>query len=396
MRRTQHTLSGVEVQHLAGQLLAPLLGTWPVVRKCTRDIAIAVLSYAAARITSLYDACARLTGAPDSDTVRARLAEQVVDRDTLDRRLHGVLRVARPRCLRRGRWIIAIDTTLIPYHGQPFEDDEEIFRSQPKHGTTHFHCYATAVLIRHGLRFTLAVLPVSKGTPMAQVVRQLRRRIVAAGIKIKLFLLDRGFNNAAVVRYLQAARQPFITPQAVHGTVPKGGVLTGLRAIRANHRTGWTRYAWQPHKQRRVSVDLCVLRRTRADRHGHRAFLYACWGVRRNPAHVYQVYRSRFGVETSYRQMNQIRIRTSTRNPALRLLFVAVALLLRNLWVWLHWAVLAAPRRGCREVRVARLRLRTMVNWLLHLVEQTLGFSDETCADHPPDQPLIANMRLNP
>jgi hypothetical protein len=396
MRRSQHTVSAVEVQHLATQLLSPLLGRWPPVRTCTRQIVIAVLLYAASRITSIYDACARLTGAPDADTVLGHLAEQVVDRDTLDRRLQAVLRASLPRSLRRGRWIIAIDTTLIPYHGRPFENDDEIFRGQPKHGTTHFHCYATAVIIRHGLRFTLAVLPVSKGTPMCDVVRELRRRIVAAGIKIKLFLLDRGFNNAGCVRYLQAARQPFIMPQAVHGKAPKDGVLSGLRAVRAHHRTGWTRYSWKPSKERRVSVDLGVLRRARADRRGHRAFLYACWGVRRTPTDVYRVYRSRFGVETSYRQMNQIRIRTCTRNPALRLLFVVVALLLRNLWAWLHWVGLAAPRRGCREVRLARLRLRTMVNWLLHLVEQTLGFSDQTCADHPPDQPLMARLHLRP
>ncbi len=32
------------------------------------------------------------------------------------------------------------------------------------------------------------------------------------------------------------------------------------------------------------------------------------------------------------------RIRTCTRDPLLRLLYVAVALLLpRNIWVWLHW-----------------------------------------------------------
>jgi IS4 transposase len=102
----------------------------------------------------------------------------------------------------------------------------------------------------------------------------------------------------------------------------------------------------------------------------------------------------RFGVETSYRQMNQLRIRTCTRNPTLRLLFVAVALLLRNLWAWLHWAVLAQPRWGGRRVRLQRLRLRAMANWLLHLAEQMLGWLDQTLADHPPDQPLVTRLRL--
>ena len=396
MRHPHHTLTAAAVHHLSSQLLAPLLGVWPVVRTCTLDVALAVLAYAAARITSVTDACARLLAAPDSDTVLAHLARQVRDLPTLDRRLRAVLAASLPRALRRGRWVVAIDTTLLPYHGECFRTPDEIFRSQPKSGTTHFHCYATAVVVRHGLRFTLAVRPVPHRTPMADVVRELRRRVVAAGVHPKLLLLDRGFNNAGVVRYLQSARQPFVMPQAVHGKAPTSGVLTGLRAIRATHPTGWTRYSWTPQGERRVSVDLCVLRRRRRDRRGHRTFLYACWGVGRRPADVSRVYRTRFGVETSYRQMNQLRVRTTTRNPALRLLFVAVALLLRNLWAWLHWCVLAEPRRGGRRVRLERLRLRVMVNWLLHLAECWLGWADHTHADHPPDQPLMANRRRWP
>ena len=38
-----------------------------------------------------------------------------------------------------------------------------------------------------------------------------------------------------------------------------------------------------------------------------------------------EVYRGRFGVETSYRQMNQCRARTCTRSPAVRLFLVGVA-----------------------------------------------------------------------
>ena len=200
------------------------------------------------------------------------LARQLPAWEVLDRRIRDTLVAHLPRAIRRGRWIIAVDTTLIPYHGRPFADPAEVFRGQPKSGTTHFHAY----LVRDGRRFTLAVVGVRKGTTPDEVVRTLRQRVVAIGISPKLFLLDRGFHTAAVVRYLQAARQPFILPQPIHGKAPKDGRLTGLRAIRAHHKTGWTTYSWKPTGQRRVSVDLCVLRRKRRDRRGHRAFLYAC------------------------------------------------------------------------------------------------------------------------
>jgi hypothetical protein len=397
MRRPEHTVTAVEVQQLSSQLLSPLLGTWPTaVRKCTLHAVLALLTYAASRITSLSDASARLAHAPDSDTVLAHLSCQLVDTDTLDRRLRGVLAASLPRALRRGVWDIAMDLTLIAYHGQPLADATEIYRGEPKSGTTHFHAYATAFVIRDGRRFTLAIVPVTGGTPSHEVVRQLRRRIVAAGVKIKRLLLDRGFNNAGTIRYLQSARQPFIMPQAIHGRAPRSGQLTGLRAIRATHATGWTTYSWKPKNEHRVSVDVCVVRRRRRDRGGNRAFLYACWGVRSTPATVRRVYRLRFGIETSYRQMNQCRVRTTTRNPAIRLLFVAVALLLRNLWAWLHWVVVSSRGRGGRRVQLERLRLRTMVLWLLHRAEQAFSISDQTHADHPPDEPLVARQRLLP
>ena len=52
-----------------------------------------------------------------------------------------------------------------------------------------------------------------------------------------------------------------------------------------------------------------------------------------NQLHHY--YRQRFGIETSYRLKNHCRIRTTTKNPVLRLLFVALAFILVNLWVYL-------------------------------------------------------------
>jgi IS4 transposase len=109
--------------------------------------------------------------------------------------------------------------------------------------------------------------------------------------------------------------------------------------------------------------------------------VYALWGL--SPPSidwVRQVYRSRFAIETTYRQMHQARIRTSTRDPRLRLLYVGLALVLRNAWVWFHYRVLARPRRGGREICLELLRFRTMLLWLQHVAEATLGVRDTTPA----------------
>jgi putative transposase len=99
---------------------------------------------------------------------------------------------------------------------------------------------------------------------------------------------------------------------------------------------------------------------------------------------VYQVYRRRFGIETSYRQLHEARIKTTTRDPQLRLLFVGIALLLRNVWVWVHWHCLATPRRGGRQLNLHQLRFATLLIWLVHLAEQTFGIDDSVVVGHLP------------
>ena len=219
MRQTQHTLRASEVQQLVELWLLPVLGPWPSARRCTATAVCAVLAYAAQRIASVSDACARLAGAPKGGTVLGLLGYLLSDIGALECRLQVALARHLPRALRRGAWVVALDITLIPYHGQPFADPAEIYRGQRKSGTTHFHAYATAYLVRGGRRFTLALAAVRYGSTPDEIVGALLGRVRAAGVRIRLVLLDRGFNTAGVIRYLQAGRTPFIMPQAVHGKV---------------------------------------------------------------------------------------------------------------------------------------------------------------------------------
>ena len=118
-----------------------------------------------------------------------------------------------------------------------------------------------------------------------------------------------------------------------------------------------------------MTFDLAVVcHNTRGHRGRHRreALLYATWGVTHRPlSWIRATYRCRFGIESSYRQAHQARIRTSSRKPALRLLFVGVALVLRNVWVWLQAEVMAQPQRGARQLRPQALRFARVLLWLM-------------------------------
>ena len=70
--------------------------------------------------------------------------------------------------------------------------------------------------------------------------------------------------------------------------------------------------------------------------------------------------------------MNQARLRTSSRSPELRLLAVAIAFLLRNLWVLCSWMTLARPGSGRRGGQ-SDFRFSTLLRWLSRWVEARLG-----------------------
>src|SRR6266576_6769622 len=113
MRPPQFTLTAAEVQSLFANWLAPVLGPFPAVRRATAAAVTAVLAYAAQRLSSVTDACGRLAGAPDGDTVLRLLARLLPDPAPLERRVQDALVEHLPRALRRGRRVVAVDVTLI-------------------------------------------------------------------------------------------------------------------------------------------------------------------------------------------------------------------------------------------------------------------------------------------
>ena len=120
--------------------------------------------------------------------------------------------------------------------------------------------------------------------------------------------------------------------------------------------------------------DAC---RPRRGRHKPRPLVFAFWGFGpSSPAWAREEYRKRYGIETSYRQMNQGRIRTWARDPRLRLLLVEIALILRNVWVWLHRVVLGRVRGRGIELHLELLRLRTMLLMLQRCAEERLGCTE--------------------
>ena len=305
MRPPHRILDRKKVYRLAAEHLQAHLKFKDYKRKTSAQVLWSLLPAAAARVTSLSDACQRLDNAPSDETARKALLATLPDYAVLQRQLNAALAGHLPKALRKHLQLLAIDLTLIPYHGEPFRDLSEIYRGQAKDGTSHFHAYATAYVVRKGQRYTVALTGVTKGEPLKEVVRRLLRQAAGVGVRPRLLLLDRGFDSVAVVRYLQHARYPFLMPVVCRGRSPKQpGGPTGSYVFRTWKKSGWAEYTLTDAKKRTATVSICVKCRNyrgQWKRQGRQALVYAYWGYRPpSPDSVFTTYRLRFGIESSF------------------------------------------------------------------------------------------------
>ena len=366
----QYSVKSEDVHSITLQILQQIRLVWhpsPDVVKTLYQILI----YAAARKISINQATNDLSGVPSGVTVRGQLIEGSGSLKRLENCLNNAFASQLPRSFgRRGRQI-AIDLVERPYHGtvEP-EHENEVRRSKAKSGTTHFFVYATAYAILKGRRYTIASYRVTKADTNESILKKLIRRIDFLGIKISLLLLDRGFCSVRIIRYLQRKKQRFIMPLPKRGKrADEEGGPTATHRLAAFKTSRWTRYTMSSQKDGSVSFDVavvCTNQQGRKGKHGREALLYATYGLGHCRLNwVKEVYKRRFGIESSYRQLNQSCIPTTSRNPLLRLLFVGLALLLRNIWVWLHVEVIATPNQGARQLKARSLRFHRLLLWLL-------------------------------
>lgn len=337
--------------------------------KCTATMVLNVVLRAAARSISVSAACRDLSGAPSDEGVFAALEDGLPKTlPVLEKRLNEALTGQLPKRWNRRSWRVAIDWHLSPYYGKPHQSRNELYYGKPRQGTKHFHAYATACLIEHGQRYTVALSWVRRHESMVTVLRRLLARMRELGLKIKLVLLDRAFFNVSVIGFLQEEKLPFLMPVMLRGRPPKKGRKpTGLRAIRGRP-AGWYQHTLK-NKQCEATFSVCVGYRTHKNRKDRKRkqqkLLFAAWRVNGSPTDIREQYRKRFGIEASYRQMRQAKVYTCTRQPHVRLLFIAVALVLRNLWVWIHHQRLAEGPPDSPKLHLERLRFKRMLDWIV-------------------------------
>jgi putative transposase len=157
---------------------------------------------------------------------------------------------------------------------------------------------------------------------MVAMITRLLDAMDTLRVKVERLYLDRGFYSVPVIRWLMALKLPFIMPAIIRG---KTG---GTRALCNGRRSSQTPYTLSSTTHGSVTCPMVVICRYRngaQGKHGIQYLLYVVYRANVAWSQVHRHYRDRFGIETSYRIKNQARIRSTTKNPVLRLLYVALA-----------------------------------------------------------------------
>lgn len=303
------------------------------------------------------------------------------DLTEIENRLNQALPHYVPRSIicRSASFKFAIDLNEYPYHGSPYKDANEIRRGKAKSGTTHFHVYATIYLIKRGKRYTLAIKYVRKGDRLVDVVQALLEQVLALGFKIRRLFLDRGFYSVEIIEYLQRTQIPFIIPVVLRGRKGKDGKSKVERLFKG-HKSSITDYTMKTVKDKRkmaVTFKLYVVVKRLKGKNGqrHRVYFAYCLSDEKFPIkRVYNEYRLRFGIETSYKKKNESLPRTSSRNPVLRLLYTGLSFFLVNTWIFITWNFLSQKRRGTRRLLTSEFIYERFCELLFNALKRIFKF----------------------
>jgi len=372
-----HLVAALHLRAYKRSVSAPLLGR--------------LLLLAAATGRSLSALAQRCDAAPSDEAVRLALHYNLPPTGLalLDHLLDVLHQFVPPPFRRRRPVPAALDLHLRPYYGAV--DTPGTCGGKRQAGTNRFWGYGTLVLLHRGLRLNVGLCPVDRRQSLVVVVRTLVEQAQARGLRLRWLLLDRGFYDAQVIRYLQQQQLPFALPMIRRGDADRG---TGTqRFFRRGGRAGWSSYTWTARpwqvdpatgaKRRQrgftVRVRVCVCPRPTG-----RPWVFVAWGLTWEPGLLAQRYRRRFGIETSYRQLGECLAQTTSKEARVRLLLVGLALLLRQYWAWAHYVVLAQVLgNGHRRLRPGLWRLADLGQWLLLQLSDQLRYRLETEAPTP-------------
>jgi hypothetical protein len=381
MRRRQHISGLGSVHHRVRELLAHVAAGHDYRDSLTVGDLLDLLILMTTTCRTLSH-LARCWLEVSDETARRAVYDQLPDPATLTDGLVNALHHAAEfsRRDRRRAWTVAIDENRNPYYGRPTTPD--VVGGQRKQGTHYSYTYATAALIHKRRRYVVGLLAVTGPMKPHQVVAALLGQIRDRGLRVGGVVLDSGFDSGETLLLLQR--------QGCSYTVPlrrKGKGDHARNALFGRPSGTVERFAWRTKDRQRPVETWVLVWHRRGEDEKVRVLAFSGWSarasvsVRRRAWLARRRYRERFGIETRYRQKNQGRAWTTSKNATYRLLLEGLSYLVRQVGVTLTLRI--AQQRGLTpKAWVEELMLVDLLEWIADAIK-----NEATESDEPPENP---------
>ena len=364
-------LNAEDVRELTERLLREQLSLRTEGYKITTGMVLNVLLKAAIEKRSIEAVCADLADVVDGNTLREAVnrALTVEDLRQHEAEFNAALAACIPQEMPRRSLEMVIDFHDEPYYGKTEALQGYTCRGEAHEGTTHFWRIASLYVIWRGVRITLALTYVLPKESTLTILQRLLKRRTMLGFRAKVLYLDKGFCNGEVITYLQKTNESALIACPIRGKAGKGGT----RALCHGRKHYRTRYTFTDG----TTVDLAIVPTLKKDKkiskHRREWLAYVLIHLDWSATKAQQRYRRRFGIESSYRQLGQVRAHTNSRNVALRFFFLALALLLLNIWTYLRCLCTRVIASGPFRLDLNRFRLARFIAFLRRAIEQIFG-----------------------
>jgi hypothetical protein len=283
-------------------------------------------------------------GVPNADT--ALMYFKTIDRYELQSVVSMVLEEQVGEL--KGRGLLSRPVPIaFDWHDQMFygdRDAEMVNGTRPKDGSSYAYQYLTASILVDGKRLTIVLTPIKSRAHIIGYVKDALDRIRNMGVMVRYLLFDGGFSSLELPSWLGENGYRYaihFTPNAV--------------TKRMNLEDGQSVLYPSDRPFHLVRVD---------DRETKISYLFAT-NMTCRPKRLLKRYKTRWGVETTYREHNLFLPKTKSKNYVVRLLYYAAAVCIYNVWCILNSSEDDGRDEDSRHVIALEVKLSILLAFLI-------------------------------
>jgi len=271
--------------------------------------------------------CARI-GGPTGETVFSRFKD--ADFEKIKNSFFQILKRIYPLFkgfLRNRHVALAFDITNEPYYGKI--GGLWIHAEQPLRGCTGCFKFLTMSAVNRDNKLILGSLPVPRGANIVSLILELLQQ-AKTFVYPEMLLFDRGFDNLELIASLQEAKVKYQILWRKQAWATK--ILKKMKRGEVKEVTKFRKYS-KNKSTYKVKVRYVFIKQYRRFTKGKAYNWIFATNTRQKSKHFYvDKYRKRWGIETIFRVLDNIQIKTTTKKETIRYFINMFCCLVYNLW----------------------------------------------------------------